>query len=474
MLSRATPHSRRILSGAFGPCHLVVSSSASRALCTGKGSDPTWKEHIVVGGGPVGTSAAWFLAEREHEVMLLHDPKMAGAHEDWSRLARLSVDGPKDEYDCSLHAVELLELVEEVRQMNSGAPVLPVTPGMLFVASPGTNMALALERGESYGDSELIRRDPAELDELYPGNSFTLPEGTLCWSHPTGLWVSPIELCDANLQTCKAYGVEEVHGRATIDVGPDDEFIIRNNDGQVFATRNLHLMAGAWNKALCEDSPSELLRDIPEFDSMYITAISTVRYRHRNQVAIPDGKGHTMCPIPTGKEQVCPPIILGQLELPGVCDFQANFSVVAEEYGDVYKTRLSGAAGSEVIERVEDMHHQDMDDVSMADIYGRVFGSCFPFLETEKALDFNRCVTYRNHIPAFSGTSLLAKHIGEGEKKSTMLTTAGCFGVGVKFGPVLGELAADYVDGNEPHIGMNVIESGIAHELDGDNIERAW
>lgn len=100
---------------------------------------------------------------------MVHDPKDAGAHEDWSRLARLSFDGPEDEMVCSQHAIELLDLIEEVRSMNTGAPVLPVKPGMLFVASPGTNMALACERGEAYGIEGYRRVALDELDELFPG-----------------------------------------------------------------------------------------------------------------------------------------------------------------------------------------------------------------------------------------------------------------------------------------------------------------
>ena len=97
------------------------------------------------------------------QVLLIHDPTDAGAHEDWSRLARLSFDGLLEEMECSQHAIELLDLIEEValthvvsllrvvsattflctnglhkvRAMNTGAPVVPVKPGMLFVASPG-------------------------------------------------------------------------------------------------------------------------------------------------------------------------------------------------------------------------------------------------------------------------------------------------------------------------------------------------
>merc|ERR1712159_300935 len=109
-------------------CPLCCARYAPEGLCG--------RTTSLLGGGPVGTSTAWFLAEREKEVMLLHDPKDAGAHEDWSRLARLSFDGPADEMQCSQHAIELLDLIEEVRSMNTGAPVVPVKPGMLFVASP--------------------------------------------------------------------------------------------------------------------------------------------------------------------------------------------------------------------------------------------------------------------------------------------------------------------------------------------------
>ena len=64
--------------------------------------------------------------------------------------------------------------------------------------------------------------------------------------------------------------------------------------------------------------------------------------------------------------------------------------------------------------------------------------------------------------------------VGEGDKTSKMLTTAGCFGVGVKFGPVLGEAAAAYTDGEELAVGMTVITAGADHEIPGEYIERAW
>merc|ERR1711871_555900 len=140
------------------------------------------KDYVIIGGGPVGASTAWFLSENELEngksVLLIHDPKNKGAHEDWSRLARLSFDGPIEEMQLSRHAIELIDLIDEVRSMQSGAPIVPVRPGMLFLASPGTNMAKVCKNGENYGDQQYVQRSPDELEDIFPGNKFDLPSDT--------------------------------------------------------------------------------------------------------------------------------------------------------------------------------------------------------------------------------------------------------------------------------------------------------
>lgn len=456
---------------------LRPSKKALFSYCSSRqfSSDVPFIDNIVVGGGPVGASTAWYLAENENAegktVMMIHDPTNKGAHEDWSRLARLSFDGPRDEFDLSKHAVSLLDMADEVRSYQSGEPVVPIRPGMLFVASPGTNLARACAYGaENFGDADFIQRDPAELEELYPGNEFNLPKDTLCWSHPVGLCVSPLELAAVGRGVAQSYGVDIRTGRAAIDVVSDGVIRVTLATGEQFDTKNCFLFAGAQGKKLIADA---LLRDpvknaeleIPELTDTYITAISTVRYNHVNHPARPkEGSGH-----------VPPPITLGQLEVPELCNFQANFSVVAEEYGDVLKTRLSGAPGSETIETVADLHKgcTPEQDEEMREIYGNFFGSLFPFLDTTKALDFNRCVTYRNFNPNFSGTSLLEKKVGNG---GSLMITPGCFGVGVKFGPALGQAAAAHTFGDELENGMNVFQSG-SEQLkaeDENRIERAW
>ena len=449
---------------------------------------PEWRDHVIIGGGPVGSATAWFLAERGLEnaqeedgsdmpsVALVHDPRNRGAHEDWSRLARLSFDGPKEEFELSQHALELLDLVDEVRSMQSGAEVVPLRPGMLFVASPGTAMAELCARGEGYGDDDFKRVDPSELESLYPGNEFALPSDTLCWTSSKGYCVSPLELAETQRKTAEAYGAELLEGVAGVNVSPRDpsvfEVVTELNDGGTikFETKKCYLMTGGHNKRLLNESVErghDALRVTP-FDDTYITAISTVRYKHVNHPSTPkEGSGHVVTPI-----------VLGQLKVPDLLPYEANFSIVAEEYGDVLKTRLSGAAGQETIDTVAEMEQLNDDkNEQMAADYQALFGNLFPFLDTSAPLDFNRCITYRNHDPAYSGTSLVAHHIGDegSDDRGTMLTTVGCFGVGVKFGPALGEAAADFVEGKELVRGMNVLDSRRAPTAsDGDFVERAW
>ena len=59
------------------------------------------------------------------------------------------------------------------------------------------------------------------------------------------------------------------------------------------------------------------------------------------------------------------------------------------------------------------------------------------------------------------------------------MTTPGCFGVGVKFGPALGEAATAHVLNGEVQKGMNIFLSGskeleVLQDDDLERVERAW
>jgi len=428
-------------------------------------------DYMILGGGPVGGSTAWQLAEKlmeegeEKKIVMVHDPVRRGAYEDYSRLARLSFDSNMKEMEVARRAIEMLDQIDEVQSYNSGAPVIPMRPGMLFVASPGTALAKACERGESHGDEAFRRHTVDELEGLYPGNKFNLPKDTLCWSHPTGYCVDPIQISVSLQSMCKSYGVEVVEGWANLDISPDGEKFVLSVESEdtVVKSKKCFLMPGARNQEIVEvalkrgkegtdEYKHNHLLEMEDLNTNYITGISTVRYKHVNFPLelnydasqtrdVEEAKGD-------GLTQVLPPIVLGQIVMPELIAYTANFSIVAEEMGNVYKVRLSGLAGSEVISRVGEMYAEVTDDqnASMQADYQNFFSVTFPYLDTRKALDFNRCITYRNHNTKFNGYSLLRKNIGD---DMTIVTTPGCWGVGVKFGPILGELAADVALGNE-------------------------
>jgi hypothetical protein len=233
-----------------------------------------------------------------------------------------------------------------------------------------------------------------------------------------------------------------------------DAFVLTSGDTKVIS-KNCFFFPGARNQELMDDAlkrgEHNNVLEMQDLHTNYITAISTVRFSHANAPLELKYDASEMRDVveckDDGLKQVIPPIVLGQIVAKDLLPYTANFSIVAEEMGNVYKVRLSGRAGSEVIPRVGDMWSavsEEQNQQQMADYQG-FFGKLFPYLNTTKALDFNRCITYRNHKAKFNGYSLLKKTAGD----LNLYTTPGCFGVGVKFGPLLGELAADDVLGNE-------------------------
>jgi hypothetical protein len=84
-----------VAAAAAAPCTGVGDSRGRRQLSSAAAAaaaEPA--DFVVIGAGPVGASTAWYLAEDEanadKRIVLVHDPTDRGAHEDWSRLARLS------------------------------------------------------------------------------------------------------------------------------------------------------------------------------------------------------------------------------------------------------------------------------------------------------------------------------------------------------------------------------------------------
>ena len=101
--SQSKKLSREVVSPSLSSSHFMSSPAPSHAgsipgraysstpAQRSEGGKPEFYDHIIVGGGPVGTGTAWYLGEKTCEqevpekVLLVHDPKNPGAHEDWSR-----------------------------------------------------------------------------------------------------------------------------------------------------------------------------------------------------------------------------------------------------------------------------------------------------------------------------------------------------------------------------------------------------
>ena len=93
------------------------------------------------------------------------------------------------------------------------APAIMSSPGMLFVASPNTPLAALCTAGEQeHGDAAFRRQSADSLSQLYPGNDFNLPSDTLCWSHPVGYCVDPLQMAMSLQAMCKSYGVSVLEG----------------------------------------------------------------------------------------------------------------------------------------------------------------------------------------------------------------------------------------------------------------------
>ena len=54
------------------------------------------------------------------------------------------------------------------------------------------------------------------LEELYPGNSFNLPEDTLCWAHPEGYIVDPMQMTAKLRSLSQSSGVDVIEGCAEL------------------------------------------------------------------------------------------------------------------------------------------------------------------------------------------------------------------------------------------------------------------
>ena len=105
-----------------------------------------------------------------------------------------------------------------MQSYNSGAPVIPIKSGILFVASEGTIMHQRCSMGEMFGDDQYMKIPASSLETFYADNKFSLPMKTSCWSHPIGYSIDPMQMSICLQKSAAAYGIETIDGYAKVTI----------------------------------------------------------------------------------------------------------------------------------------------------------------------------------------------------------------------------------------------------------------
>ena len=192
-------------------------------------------DHLVVGGGVMGSAAAWQLARRGRDVVLLErfaPGHVNGASHGASRIYRQTYDRP--EYlDLAAEALELWQSFDGVLTLTGGVSHGSSSPGVLdaFVA-----------RGIPH---ELLTPDAAH--ERWPGLRF---EGTVLHETRTAGRVHA-DRAVAALQSAAAHlGADVRHGVQVLSLTVAGDGVLVETSAGPFRAHSVVLAAGAWTSAL--------------------------------------------------------------------------------------------------------------------------------------------------------------------------------------------------------------------------------
>lgn len=200
-----------------------------------------WAEIVVVGGGAMGSAAAWQLAARGHEVVLLErfgPGHTEGASHGASRIFRRT-------YADATYIALARESYEWWRELEreTGTSVLTLTGGVDHGADPrlddlAGSMAVA---GEDHA-----WLSPAEAAERWPGLRFD----TRVLHTPASGRLHADRAVAALQQAATQHGAVVRHHARVLDIVPAEHHVSVVTEGTTYAAERVVVAAGAWAHAL--------------------------------------------------------------------------------------------------------------------------------------------------------------------------------------------------------------------------------
>ncbi|MFJ4623935.1 FAD-dependent oxidoreductase [Streptomyces sp. NPDC088812] len=210
---------------------------------------------VVIGGGVMGSAAAWRLAARGERVTLLerfrpgHD---RGSSHGTSRIFRLAYADPFY-VDLAVRALPLWRRLEE----ETGRQVLTLTGAVDHGPAAATD---ALHEALTAAGRPVERLSPQEVAERWPG----LRADTTTMFHPEAGRLHADEAVTAFQQAARAHGAEIRHGvRATgLSVRGDGVRVVTGAEEEVRADAVV-LAVGGWTHHLLTGGASPLVNGVP-------------------------------------------------------------------------------------------------------------------------------------------------------------------------------------------------------------------
>ncbi|AEE45330.1 FAD-dependent oxidoreductase [Cellulomonas fimi] len=212
-------------------------------------------DHVVVGGGVMGSAAAWQLARRGRDVVLLE--RFAPGH------AHGASHGSGRIYRTTYTQAEYLDLAQEALPLWSAvadeadvAPVLKHTDGISH--GPGL---------QDLADALAARRvaarlvDPAEAAERWPGLRFELP--VLHESRTAGR-LHADRAVEALQRAARRHGASVRHGEQVTALVPVPGGVLVRTATDELVARSVVVAVGAWTQRLLTAADGPDARDVSD------------------------------------------------------------------------------------------------------------------------------------------------------------------------------------------------------------------